>query len=369
MSRTSSDAIPPPIDPGRSSGYNSPQFSPQNPFETGARRIEQGISQGMGTQALHEELSLMRQAAVQNGSFNLAQYKADVSQIDKKLHADGFLPNIHIGVDGQGHDTVSRDGRQTSDQTQGQEGAPERTSGHPGSGNHHGRRHGRGGHHGRGHHRRGHHGSGEQTSGQGETQGDSQGAPQGDLIERDLQPGGRERPTDRTTPDRKGVDNSDPNVDRSRRSGDPQIWGAPTISAQGIDKVLRENHSPAAGLGNYIYDQAVAHQINPAFALAMYGQESTYGTKGAAVRNNSFGNIRSGSHGFKHYDNIKDGVDDWMNRLSSDSYRGKNLSQIINKYAPASDGNNPRSYMAYVSNNMNKWARSGDDNPDDRRYA
>jgi hypothetical protein len=160
--------------------------------------------------------------------------------------------------------------------------------------------------------------------------------------------------------------NMDPNKDRSARPGEPSIWGPPTISAQGIDKVLRDNHSPAAGMGSYIYDQAVERGINPAFALAMYGQESTFGTKGAAARNHSFGNIRAG-HGFKHYPDVKAGIDDWMRLMGSDAYHGKSLSGVIHKYAPGSDGNNPRSYMAYVTNNMNKWSRMGDDT--ERRYA
>jgi hypothetical protein len=162
--------------------------------------------------------------------------------------------------------------------------------------------------------------------------------------------------------------NADPNTDRSNKGGPPSLWGSPTISAAGIDKVLQDNHSPAAGMGSYIYDSAVSRGINPAFALAMYGQESTLGTKGAAARNNSFGNIRDGRHGFKHYADVKEGIDDWMRLMGSDAYHGKSLAGVVHKYAPGSDHNNTGGYMAYVTNNMNKWARMGDGNGD-VRYA
>lgn len=368
MSRGSADAVPP-QDPGRN--HQQHDFGPHQ-FDNGARRIEQGISMGQGSQALHEELSLMRQAAMQNGTFNLAQYKADVKAIDQKLHRDGFLPNVHLDVDSKGQDIVKRGGADTTADAS-EDAGSRRGSGH-GRGHGHGRRHHRSGGHGRGggHHRRG----GSHEAPRGGDQSDEGQVASGDTLnEQELRPddAGGTRRGDRTQDLRADRSQSryeaDPNKDRSAHPGQPTIWGPPTISAAGIDKVLRDNHSPAAGLGSYIYDQAKERGINPAFALAMYGQESTFGTKGAAVRNNSFGNIRAGRHGFKHYDDIKQGIDHWMERMSSNAYYGKSLSGVINKYAPASDGNNPTRYMAYVTNNMNKWARMDGGDPDQRRYA
>ncbi|CAN5393265.1 hypothetical protein BH10CYA1_BH10CYA1_47600 [soil metagenome] len=368
MSRGSTDAIPP-----QDSGRNRQSDFGPHQFDNGARRVEQGITMGQGSQALHEELGLMRQAAMQNGSFNLAQYKADVKAIDQKLHKDGFLPHMHIDVDGKGQDIVKRGGADHPSET-----VQEDSGGRRGHG--HGRRHGRG-HHGRGggHHRRGGSRGAERSRG-----GDDEGqVASGDTIgEQELRPDNpATRRSERQDPradrsqdlraDRSQTPyGADSNKDRSAHPGEPGIWGPPTISAAGIDKVLRDNHSPAAGLGSYIYDQAKERGINPAFALAMYGQESTFGTKGAAVRNNSFGNIRAGSHGFKHYDDVKQGIDHWMKLMGSDAYHGKSLSGVIHKYAPGSDGNNPRGYMAYVTNNMNKWSRmnNNDDGPE-RRYA
>jgi hypothetical protein len=382
----------PPQDSGRG---NPSEFGPHQ-FDNGARRIEQGISMGQGSQALHEELHLMRDAAMQNGSFNLQQYKSDVQAIDQKLHQDGFLPHVHLDVDGKGQDIVKRGGADRAGET-----VSEATGGQPDHGGRHGgRRHGRGGHHGRGggHNRRGGHSRGGETSpggdqasegheGQvagGETlneqefrpedrsaaarNGDRLQDPRGDRSQDFRGDRSQDLRGDRSQDLRgDGSANVDPNKDRSARPGEPSLWGPPTISAAGIDKVLRENHSPAAGMGNYIYDKATAAGINPAFALAMYGQESTFGTKGAAVRNNSFGNIKAGSHGFQHYDNLKDGYDHWVEKMSSDAYHGKSLGSLIHKYAPASDGNNERAYASYVAKNMNKWAQMGDE--PDRHYA
>lgn len=389
MSRGNTDAVPP-QEPGRN---RQSDFGPHQ-FENGARRIEQGIASGQGTQALHEELNLIRQAAMKNGNFDLGQYKADVRAIDAQLHKDGFLPHVHLDVDGQGHDVVKRGGADRAS-----EAAPETTGSPHGHGRRHGhaRRHGHGRGHGGGAGRRGgHHRGGEgrgaaAADGQGEEQGPEQVSAGETLTDQEMRPDDRGRnaglqdfradasanrlhPADRTQPgdrtppgDRmQQAYNADPNTDRSNKGGPPSLWGSPTISAAGIDKVLRDNHSPAAGMGSYIYDSAVSRGINPAFALAMYGQESTFGTKGAAARNNSFGNLRDGRHGYKHYADVKEGIDDWMRLMSSDAYHGKSLAGVVHKYAPGSDHNNTGGYMAYVTNNMNKWARMNDGTGDVR---
>lgn len=406
MSFGRNDAVPP-QEPHRSGAQH--HFTPQA-YEQGARRIEQGISAGQGTEALHQELSMMREAAMQNGQFNLAQYRQDVRAIDAKLHADGFLPRVHIDVDGQGHDIVRRGGAQMASAGDMQPGAPEAPQGgrHWGGGrnfaprHHHGGR-GHGGHGGfhgrRGHHRRGGGAAdaGPQNPGDGSFEG---GAPENvaggeSLQENELRPqygnqrgGYDQNPGGGDQYDRtnarfgRGQEQGNPfgqsdnrfgqndGRDRSRQTDQLNLWGAPTISAAGIDKVLRENHSPAAGMGSYIYDAATSRGINPAFALAMYGQESTFGTRGAAVRNNSFGNIRPGSgHGFKRYGDIREGIDDWMNLMTKDRYNGKPLHEVLRHYAPNSDGNNERRYAANVTNNMAKWARMNDGGYDNRSYA
>jgi hypothetical protein len=148
------------------------------------------------------------------------------------------------------------------------------------------------------------------------------------------------------------------------QNGDLVIAGPPTITPQKIDEVLKQYHSPAEGMGQYIYDQGVKCGINPAVALAFFVQESSCGTKGIASGNHSWGNIRgNGPGGFRHYANFKEGLDDWY-RLIKQQYltpqhQGgfgcKTLSQVISHYAPSSDRNNEKLYCSNVNNMVDRW--------------
>lgn len=154
-------------------------------------------------------------------------------------------------------------------------------------------------------------------------------------------------------------------------AGDLALKGPPTITPEKIDQVLKSFNSPASGLGQHIYDEGVKRGINPAVALAFFVQESTAGTKGVATETNSWGNIKgegpAGSYkGFKAYDNFAQGVDDWY-RLIDDKYlaprseggRGyQYLSQVIHTYAPGSDNNNERAYVANVKGMVQGWEHS-----------
>jgi hypothetical protein len=135
--------------------------------------------------------------------------------------------------------------------------------------------------------------------------------------------------------------------------------GAPTITPQKIDEVLRAYHSPAAGMGQYVYDQGVKHGINPAMALAFYVVESQCGTKGLAVQNKSWGNVRGhGPHGYRPYDSIKDSLDHWYDmivNLYQNKFHADKLAKVISHYAPNSDGNNESAYIRSVGQMVRKW--------------
>lgn len=142
------------------------------------------------------------------------------------------------------------------------------------------------------------------------------------------------------------------------------ISHAPTITPQRINQVLEEYDSPAKGMGQKIFDLGVKYGINPAMALAFYIQESSAGTRGAGARNNSWGNIRQGRHGYKAYHNIEHGLVDWYERIHQ-HYVGKGFHTlgrpgqrdgIIHKYAPGSDGNNEGHYIRNVANMIRKWS-------------
>jgi hypothetical protein len=135
--------------------------------------------------------------------------------------------------------------------------------------------------------------------------------------------------------------------------------GAPTITPERINEVLKEYHSPAAGMGQYIYDQGVKHGINPAMALAFYCVESSCGTQGLAVKNKSWGNVRGhGPHGYRPYDSIKDSLDQWYD-LINNVYHGKfhvdKLAPVIAHYSPNSDGNNESAYVRKVGQLVRSW--------------
>src|SRR5579884_1076744 len=74
--------------------------------------------------------------------------------------------------------------------------------------------------------------------------------------------------------------------------GPYSVLGKPTISAAFINQVLASYNSPAAGKGQALYDLGVKYGIDPAFALAFFQHESTFGTAGEARTTMSLGNLR-----------------------------------------------------------------------------
>jgi hypothetical protein len=151
-----------------------------------------------------------------------------------------------------------------------------------------------------------------------------------------------------------------------------QMAGPPSITPEKIDQVLASYHSPAAepGMGKFIYDLGVKYGIDPAVAVAFFVQESTAGTAGVAARTHSWGNIvgegPAGQDGrFRAYHNFREGAEDWF-RLIHDKYLAspsqggfgcQTLSQVISHYAPSSDGNNERAYVANVKGMVTAWAK------------
>src|SRR4029077_6217657 len=75
----------------------------------------------------------------------------------------------------------------------------------------------------------------------------------------------------------------------------PLTWsviGKPTITAAFINKVLASYHSPAAGLGQYLYDYGVQYGLDPVYPLAFFMHESLFGTTGMARVTLGLGNSR-----------------------------------------------------------------------------
>jgi hypothetical protein len=148
--------------------------------------------------------------------------------------------------------------------------------------------------------------------------------------------------------------------------GPYSVLGQPTITADFINQVLAAYHSPAAGKGQTLYDLGVKYGIDPAFALAFFMHESTFGTAGEARSSLSLGNLRCIPN-FKCQDNYawfntwEDGFVAWyelIRNLYVAVWGLTSVDQIVPRYAPSSDNNNEAAYIAAVKHAVDTW-RSG----------
>lgn len=144
-------------------------------------------------------------------------------------------------------------------------------------------------------------------------------------------------------------------------AGDLPIKGPPTSNVDQIQQFLEKIGSPAAkeqGFSQALYDACTQRGIDPSVAVGFFLQESTCGRYGRGHNNLSLGNIKGsapesgGTDGtFRRYGSWAEGARDWA-RLIDESYAGKRglqtLSQVISVYAPGSDNNNERGYVATV---------------------
>jgi len=140
------------------------------------------------------------------------------------------------------------------------------------------------------------------------------------------------------------------------------VIGGPSLSAAFIDRVLAMYGSPAVGLGRALVVDSQQFHIDDVFALAFFLHESTFGTSGVARVTHSLGNIICSGYptcfqGFRSYTSWQVGTWDWF-RLITYEYLPRGLSTvqaIVPVYAPASDGNNPSSYIAAVLQAVATW--------------
>jgi hypothetical protein len=131
------------------------------------------------------------------------------------------------------------------------------------------------------------------------------------------------------------------------------IVGAPSISANKIDSVLCSVHSPACGTGQTLYDDGVQNDIDPAYALAFFLHESSYGTAGVARYTHSLGNMRcmtgyACSGGYASFTSWEQGYHAFYSLLESATYIGGGrvtIEQIVPVWAPPSDHNDDTAYI------------------------
>jgi hypothetical protein len=148
------------------------------------------------------------------------------------------------------------------------------------------------------------------------------------------------------------------------------VTGPPTLSAAFLNAILALAHSPASGTGQILYDLSQQYQIDDAYALAFFQHESDYGTTGIARFTRSLGNIRCSAgyiclDGYRYYTTWQQGEQDWyvlIRQLYVNQWHLTTVAQIVPIYAPASDGNDPTSYIAAVDNAVTVW-RNGTVSP------
>ncbi|HTI14212.1 MAG TPA: glucosaminidase domain-containing protein [Dictyobacter sp.] len=144
------------------------------------------------------------------------------------------------------------------------------------------------------------------------------------------------------------------------------LVGKPTISAAFINQVLAYYDSPASGKGQALYNDGVKYNIDPAYALAFFMEESNLGTQGVATVTHSLGNIRAtpghpAYDGYRKYATWEEGFTDWYRLIAQTYVQQKDLTtlkQIIPVYAPSTDNNNEQQYIRAVSFAVDCW-RSG----------
>lgn len=144
------------------------------------------------------------------------------------------------------------------------------------------------------------------------------------------------------------------------------VVGSPTITAQQIDKILCNAGSPACGTAQDLYSLGVQSNVDPAFALAVFFNESNFGKAGEAVDSHSLGNLRcipnaACVNGYAWFNSWQDGYKSFYALISGPVYEGAGLitvESIIPVYAPSGDGNSPSHYISTVESAMSLW-RSG----------
>ena len=150
-------------------------------------------------------------------------------------------------------------------------------------------------------------------------------------------------------------------------SGPYSVLGKPTITANFINQVLSSYGSPAAGMGQQLYDLGVRYGIDPVYALAFFMHESLFGTTGEARVTKSLGNLRciptrpcidQNRGGYAQMYSWVDGFEQWyklIRNLYVAQWGRVTVDQIIPKYAPNSDGNNEAEYIATLKREIDAW--------------
>ena len=146
-------------------------------------------------------------------------------------------------------------------------------------------------------------------------------------------------------------------------TGPYSVLGKPTITVDFINRVLANANSPAAGKGQALYDLGLKYGIDPAFALAFFQHESSFGKAGEARSSLSLGNLRcipdaQCTDNYAWFPSWEAGFEAWY-KLIRNLYVAvwglTTVDQIIPRYAPPADNNNDDAYIASLKHSLDTW--------------
>lgn len=154
-----------------------------------------------------------------------------------------------------------------------------------------------------------------------------------------------------------------PQTSLPAHAGPYGVLGKPTLNVDFMNQVLAAYSSPAAGKAQKLYDLGVQYGIDPAFALAFFLHESSFGKAGEARSSLSLGNLRcipnfKCQDGYAWFNTWEDGFEAWYKLIRNlyVAYWGlTTVDLIIPKYAPTSDNNNEAAYIASVKHSLDVW--------------
>jgi hypothetical protein len=154
--------------------------------------------------------------------------------------------------------------------------------------------------------------------------------------------------------------------------GESTILGAPTITAEQIDAILRANNSPAVGTGQIWVEAGLQYGIDPAYGVAFFMHESSYGTNPAwagvkpdGSTTHNVGNIicagyRTCFGRFRDYPDWRTGIYDWYRLIAVEYVQWRGLATvegILPVYAPAFENDVPR-YVNVIKYAVAEWRQA-----------
>lgn len=154
--------------------------------------------------------------------------------------------------------------------------------------------------------------------------------------------------------------------------GESSILGAPTITAAQIDAILQANNSPAVGTGDIWVEAGLQYGIDPAYGLAFFMHESSFGTNPAwagikpdGTTTHNVGNIicagyRTCFGRFRDYPDWRTGIYDWYRLIAVEYIQWRGLATvegILPVYAPAFENDVPR-YVNVIKYAVAEWRQA-----------